>query len=97
MRSFRRLIMFIFLSTIIESAALSGIPYLINIQGFLVNDTGPVSGYIEATFRIYDAPSGGTSLWEETDSIAVNDGLYSTILGQQNPIDIEQFHHLNHN
>ncbi len=73
---------------VIASVAIAEIPHLINLQGYLVDDTGPISGSLEATFRIYDAPSGGTSLWEETDSIVVDNGLYSVILGQINPINI---------
>ena len=48
------------------------IPRLVNYQGVLTDDMGAVvsDGSYNMTFRLYDAPSGGSHLWEET--IAVN-------------------------
>lgn len=64
------------------------IPHMMNFQGYLVDDEGPVTGRLEATFRIYDEPAGGEMLWQETDSISVENGLYSLSLGKINRIDI---------
>jgi len=78
----------VFVFMLISTVSFADIPRMINLQGFLVDDIGPITGEIEATFRIYNASSGGNSLWEETDSVTVNNGLYSVILGQTNPINI---------
>lgn len=55
------------------------VPRVINYQGKLANLDGmPVA---DATytihFRIYIADSGGTALWEDTQSVAVVDGIYN--------------------
>jgi len=67
---------------------MADVPPLVNLQGYLADDAGPVTGIYEATFRIYDDPVSGTILWNETDSVVVNEGLYSQILGEDNPINI---------
>jgi hypothetical protein len=40
-------------------------------------------------FRLYDVPSGGTPLWEETwaetDAVLVTDGLFNVLLGSLSP------------
>lgn len=64
------------------------IPHILNFQGYLVDEEGPITGSLEATFRIYNEPTGGEMLWQETDSIFVENGLYSLNLGEINPLDI---------
>jgi hypothetical protein len=65
-------------------------PLVINYQGRLVDpttgETKPDGPY-PATFAIYDADSGGTLLWSETQSIVLSKGLFSVALGNVNPID----------
>lgn len=41
----------------------------------LVNATLPMS------FKLYDALSGGTKLYEDSNSVTVVDGIYSTMVG----------------
>ncbi len=69
------------------------IPQLIFYQGNLTNNSGnPVSEDKSMTFRIYAARSGGTKLWEETHStVPIAEGLFSVMLGNQNPISINIF------
>ncbi len=59
------------------------IPRLINYQGVLTDDMGVVvsDGSYSMTFRIYDVPSGGTQLWEETIDVNVSKGIFNTTLG----------------
>jgi len=59
------------------------IPHLINYQGKLTDTDGnPVSdGTYSIVFRIYDADSGGNLLWEETQSILAQKGIFSCLLG----------------
>ncbi|MCX5905353.1 MAG: hypothetical protein NTV89_18220 [Proteobacteria bacterium] len=61
----------------------SGVPQLINYQGKLTNAGGsPLNGTFVMSFTVYDAESGGTSLWTETQSsVAVNNGVFNVILG----------------
>ena len=59
------------------------IPY----QGTLTDKGGdPVNGTVTMTFRLYASPTGGTALWEETQSIEVNNGLFNAFLGSLTPI-----------
>lgn len=77
--------LFVLLSS---TSAFCEIPQLVNLQGYLSDDNGPVTGSYEATFRIYDDSTGGNILWQETDSVEVVNGLYSQILGDAVPISI---------
>jgi hypothetical protein len=60
------------------------VPNLVNFQGLLVDpitgDPVPDGTYV-LTFRIFDVPSGGLSLWEEIQSVGVADGLFNVLLG----------------
>jgi hypothetical protein len=64
------------------------IPRLINYQGVLTDDMGAVvaDGPYNMTFRLYDAPSGGSPLWEETIAVNVSKGIFNTTLGYDVPI-----------
>lgn len=66
----------------------SQVPRLINYQGVVLDETGgPIADGSHAfSFRIYNALSGGTSLWSETGmSISVLDGLFTYELGAATP------------
>jgi hypothetical protein len=65
------------------AVSLAEVPKLINYQGMLTDDAGnPINGTPDLTFRIYNAPSGGTKRWEEVHSfVPVTDGLFNVILG----------------
>ena len=66
------------------------VPQLINFQGNLYDTDGhPLTGGYEITFRIYNQQTGGTSQWSETVSITCENGLYSVILGQTHPINLD--------
>lgn len=58
------------------------VPNLISYQGVL-NDSGgsPMSTTVNMTFRIYDVDTGGTALWNETQSVLVSNGLFNVKLG----------------
>lgn len=61
----------------------------ISYQGRLADSGGtPLNGFHNLEFRIYNVPSGGTSLWEELwtggNSVGVSDGLFNVMLGSIN-------------
>jgi len=63
----------------------------LSYQGTLMDSSGyPLTGIYEITFRIYDAPSDGTLLWEEVRSganaVPVYNGLFNVMMGSLNPI-----------
>ncbi len=70
-----------------------GIPETINYQGILTDAAGVVvpDGDYNITFKLYDAASGGSELWNETKSVAVADGIINTELGSATPIPLPIF------
>lgn len=73
---------------LVPSIAEGAVPQLINFQGILRDGSGnPVAnGSYSATFKIYDAPAGGTNLWTETQSVTTTNGLFNAQLGAVNPV-----------
>ncbi len=64
------------------SAAWAQAPARLGYQGRLLRADGtPESGVQTFIFALWDAPTGGTKLWEETQSLALTDGFYATFLG----------------
>lgn len=64
------------------------VPQMINYQGRLTDsEGGPVkdSNYA-VTFRIYNQAEGGEIIWDEEDTVSTQNGLFSLILGQNNPM-----------
>ncbi len=64
---------------------------LLSYQGYLTDaNSEPLSGDVDITFRLYDAPSSGTALWTEahtnTNAVPVADGLFNVMLGSLTPI-----------
>lgn len=81
------LVMMLTLGIFATSAFALDIPKMINFQGHISDAGGPISGQLELTFRIYDAASGGNTLWSETRTITATEGVYSVQLGETAPID----------
>ncbi len=72
--------------TILPVMAYAEIPQTINYQGYLTDSEGnPVDGDVKMTFSIYDVATGGTALWTETKDVTVNYGVYSVVLGTEDP------------
>ena len=64
------------------------IPRLVSYQGLLTQPSGqPIAdGNYTLLLRLYDAPSGGNLVYEETQSVAVGKGLFNVIVGQTIPL-----------
>ncbi|MBL7988153.1 MAG: hypothetical protein JNJ94_08825, partial [Chlorobi bacterium] len=63
-------------------------PTTISYQGLVTDNAGtaPVpDGNYQMTFRLYSAPTGGTPLWEETQSTQILRGLFKAYLGSTTP------------
>lgn len=56
-------------------------PSIINYQGRLVSGTNLVNGSVGLSLRLFNVPSGGSSIYEDSNSVTVVDGLYSTYIG----------------
>lgn len=66
-----------------NAEAADGIFGQINFQGKLVgaDGTNVTDGNYSITFTLYDASSGGTNLWDETQTVSVTDGIFRVSLG----------------
>jgi len=64
-------------------------PALISYQGKLVDNTSgePLAGPVALTFRVFDAASGGTLLWEEVHAAVALDAGIQNANGNPNLID----------
>jgi hypothetical protein len=69
----------------------------INYQGKLADSTSiaVANGTYQMEFTLYDAPTGGTTLWSEVrtggDEVTVTDGLFSVMLGEVTPLTSVDF------
>jgi hypothetical protein len=64
-----------------EPEDITAVASAIPIQGRLTDDGGnPLTGIHSVTARIYDASSGGTMLCSDTDSVSVDNGLFTMYL-----------------
>ena len=63
-------------------------PNLINISGKLTNNLeAPITNSaLPMKFRIYDASTSGTMQWGESQTVNVEDGIYSVLLGSGTPL-----------
>lgn len=66
------------------------VPRLITYQGILKDASGAyLSGSYAMTFRIYDAATGGNSVWQETQSgVLASSGRFSVQLGAVNALNL---------
>jgi len=69
-------------------ASTGEVPHLLNFQGRLDDADGQVvpDGDQTLIFRLFDAPAGGTQLWQETQIVTTTDGLFNVLLGSVTPI-----------
>lgn len=67
--------------------ASAAVPPMINYQGILNSNGGPVISTVAVVFTIYDALAGGNVLWTETRDITPDaDGRFDVLLGEVNPL-----------
>jgi len=66
-----------------DAESVSAVPAVLRIGGSLKDAGGsPRSGTVEVTFGVYDQPTGGVSLWQETRTLQLDErGGYSVLLG----------------
>ena len=64
------------------SQASAQVPHLIRYQGQAVDSRGvPLEGPYTLTFRLYDAESAGTIVWQEQQAnVPLNEGHFSVLL-----------------
>ena len=69
----------------------AAVPHLIRFQGQAVDSKNvPLEGPYTLTFRLYDAQTAGTKLWEETQAnIPISGGYFSVLLGQVTALNVD--------
>ncbi|MBN1423469.1 hypothetical protein JXA88_02830, partial [Candidatus Fermentibacteria bacterium] len=73
------------LAVLLCGISLAEIPQVISYQGKVTDASGnPVAdGPYTMQFRIYDAATGGTLLWNSNNqTVAVSGGIFSVLLGE---------------
>lgn len=80
------LVVFVFIAN--SSNGISQVPRMLNYQGNLIDKNGtPLNGNIQATFKLFEIPSGGTEIWSETQNVKVDSGYFNVYLGSKIPLD----------
>lgn len=74
------------------TAVWAQIPQTIRYQGVLTDPNGAAvpNGNYSLTFKLYDVATGSTTSrsWTETQTVAVNNGIFNVILGSVNPLNL---------
>jgi hypothetical protein len=70
-------------------------PRTLQYQGNLKNSGAPVNGTRNLTFTLYDAVTGGTTLWTEIhNNVTISNGDFNVILGSITALNIQFNQHL---
>ena len=73
-------------SLAVTAGATAAVPGTLTHQGRLYDGAqAPVNGTIDVLFAIYDSPSATVPLWSELQTLAFDEGYYSTALGSVVP------------
>lgn len=71
------------LSLLLAGVAFAAVPRSLTQHGRLFDGDGaPITGSFRMKFNIYDAPTGGTPLWSETQLVPIPDGYFVAALGE---------------
>ena len=77
---------------LLQTNLANAVPNLISYQGVLNDKDGvPLSTTVSMTFQIYDVETGGTPLWNETQSVQVASGVFNVKLGTVQELSSSMF------
>jgi len=89
MKTLTKLTLILIFLVAFNVSSFAEIPHLINYQGKLVDsDDTPITGTKNITFKIYNVSSGGTPLWQETQSVTADRGIFNALLGSVNDLNL---------
>ncbi len=73
------------------STVYAAVPHLVRYQGQAVDSQGvPLQGPYTLTFRLYDADTAGTIVWQEQQAnVPLNKGHFSVLLGQVTALNVD--------
>ena len=81
------------LSMLFASVVSAGVPQTVGFSARIVDEKSGavVSGEHQFKFSLFDAATGGTSVWSEARSLALTDGLLFVELGETQPLSAALF------
>ncbi len=68
------------------SSYAQSVPRVLQYEGRLLMDGSPAIGAYDVTFSLFTTPQGGEPVWSEEHEITPDDGLFSVLLGSENPL-----------
>ena len=68
---------------LVISTARAQVPSLLNYQGRLLDGAALANGEVALSLRLFDHQTGGNLIYEDSNSVTIVDGLYSTVLGDK--------------
>ena len=75
---------------LVSTSALADVPSEVTYNGRLLYNGNPVTSGTSVTFQLFQASSGGSSVWTETHTVTPDsNGIYTQILGSTSPIPDE--------
>lgn len=89
----RKLALLIGLCWVLVAQPAEAVPQTVSFTGRLSTSTGPVTGSVNLTFKLYDVATGGTDVWSEVRNGvgANNQGLVFVDLGEVTTLDSALF------
>ena len=67
-------------------------PHLVSYQGHLLDSSGaPLTGTTTITFALYSTALDSTPFWREAQTVTMDHGLFSVLLGSVTPLDPADF------
>ena len=85
----KRVILIVAIVLTAFSTAFSQIPHKISYQGVITDASGPIAdGSHTLTFRIYESATGGTAVYEETQTVTTAGGLFDVVIGSVDSLDL---------
>ena len=77
----------LFLCLMMAISASAQMPKTLNYQGTLTSGSTVVpDGNYNVTFRLYTAPSGGSAVWTEAQTVVTRNGVFNAVLGKFVPL-----------
>jgi hypothetical protein len=70
------------LGALLITACGAGLFPQMSYQGVLTDDNGqPINGSVQFTYRLFDTATGGTQIYANTETVAVTNGLFNSVVG----------------
>jgi hypothetical protein len=92
MSNMRKILITVAACLLFAAPAVADAPAFLPLQGVLTNTDGtPVDGDTAIRFALYTADMGGTELWNETQTVPVDQGFFTVYLGDTSVLDLSLF------